>query len=130
MKIRRQWLGSLIAVALFGAFVSVGASSALARATKRGWWIRVNTTKTESSTISFQIGKSKDHRRTWRTWKSGQRAEFDVPADFRNLAQLYIHATSNPHDRNVWFCVFYKDHGVEHFEFDGDEDHNMKQDDS
>ena len=126
----RQWLGSIIAVALLGAFVSVGASSAHGQAKKTGWWIRVNTAKTEAATISFQIGITKVDSRNWRRWKSGQRAEFDLPADFRKVAHLYIHATSSPHDKNASFCVFYKDHGVEHFEFDGDQDHNMKQDDS
>jgi hypothetical protein len=130
MKTRKKWIGSVVAVALFGAFVSVCASSAHAQATKKGWWIRVNTTRMEASTISFQIGTSKEHSRNWRRWKSGQRVEFDVPGEFRNLAQLYVRATSNPHDKKAWFCVFYKDHGVEHFEFDGDEDHNMKRDDS
>jgi hypothetical protein len=130
MKTRRQWIGSVVAVALFGAFVSIGASSAHAQATKKGWWIRVNGPKTEASTISFQIGTSKKDSRNWRTWKSGQRVEFDVPTDLRDVAQLYLRATSNPHDKNARFCVFYKDHGVEHFEFDGDEDHKMKQDDS
>ena len=130
MITRRQWVGSVIAVALFGAFVSIGASSAHAQATKKGWWIRVNGPKTEASTISFQIGTSKKDSRNWRTWKSGQRVEFDVPIDLRNVAQLYLRATSSPHNKNVWFCVFYRDHGVEHFEFDGDVDHKMKQDDS
>ena len=110
--------------------MSVGASSAHAQARKTGWWIRVNTTKTEASSISFQIGTSKDASRNWRRWKSGQRVEFDVPADFRKAAQLYIRATSNPHDKKASFCAFYKDHGVEYFEFDGDEDHDMKPDHS
>ena len=130
MKTRKRWVSSIVAVALFGAFVSVSASTVHAQATKRGWWIRVNKAKTEASTISFQIGTSKIDSRNWRTWKSGQRVEFDLPADLRNVARLYIRGTSNPSNKNAWFCVFYKDHGVEHFEFDGDEDHNMKQDDS
>jgi hypothetical protein len=130
MKTRGQWVGSLIAVSFFGAFVSVGASSAHAEATKRGWWIRVNKPKTEASTISFQIGRSVMDRQNWRRWKSGQRVEFDVPAGFRNAAEIYIRATSNPHEKKVRFCVFYRNHGVEHFEFDGDQAHHMKQDDS
>jgi len=56
--------------------------------------------------------------------------EFDVPADLRGVAELYIRATSTPHNKHAWFCVFYRDHGVEHFDFDGDVDHKMKQDDS
>src|SRR6188472_4659825 len=99
MKTRKQWVSSVVAVTLFGAFVSVGASSAHAQATKRGWWIRVNKGKTEASIISFQVGTSKKDSRNWRTWKAGQRVEFDVPTDFRGVTQLYIHATSNPHDK-------------------------------
>jgi hypothetical protein len=110
--------------------MSVGALSAHAQALKTGWWIRVNTTKAAASGIAFQIGTTKHDSRSWRTWKSGQRVEFDVPVDVRRAAQLYIRATSMPHDKEASFCVFYKEHGVEHFEFDGDEDHNMKQDDS
>jgi hypothetical protein len=79
--------------------------------------------------ISFQIGTSKGDSRNWRTWKSGQRVEFDVPAKFRNAVELYIRAHSDPHQK-VYFCVFYRDHGVENFNFDGDSDHQMKQTDS
>jgi hypothetical protein len=130
MNSTRRWVSLVIAVALFGAFGSVGASSAHAQAKKTGWWIRVNTTKTEASAISFQIGTSKKDSRNWRAWKPGYRVEFDVPAALRNIAELYLRATTTPKGKNAWFCVFYRDHGVEHFEFDGDEDHNMKQSDS
>jgi hypothetical protein len=126
----RQGFGSIIAVALLGAILGVGASSAHAQATKRGWWIRVNPSITGASTISFQVGTSKNGSRTWRTWRSGQRVEFDLPSDFRKVARLYLRATANPDDKKASFCVFYKNHGVEHFEFDRDEDHHMKQDDS
>ena len=130
MKTRRQWVDPVLAIALFGALVSVGASPAHGQATKSGWWIRINAPKTEASTISFQIGPSKKDSGSWRTWKAGQRVEFDVPKELRDVARLYLHAASSPHKKNAWFCVFYRNHGVEHFEFDGDEDHNMKQDDS
>jgi len=129
MKISRQWIGSVFAIALLGAFVSVGASSANAQAKKTGWWIRVNSTRGVEIPISFQIGTSKGDSRNWRTWKSGQRVEFDVPAKFRNAAELYIRAHSDPQQK-VYFCVFYRDHGVENFNFDGDSDHQMKQTDS
>jgi hypothetical protein len=129
MKTRRQWIGSVVAAVFFGAFVSVGASPAHAQAKKKGWWIRVNTTNTAATIISFQIGTSKADSRNWRTWKQGQRVEFDLPAGLRNATQVYLRATSNPHQK-AYFCVFYKDHGVENFDFDGDSDHNMKQTDS
>ena len=120
-----------MAVALFGAFVSAGASSAHAQAiTKRGWWIRVNSSKTEASAISFRVGMSDKRSRNWRTWKPGQRVEFDVPVDLLDAARLYLRAASDPREKKAWFCVFYKDHGVEHFEFDGDKDHYMRPGDS
>ena len=131
MKTTRQSVGSAIAIALFGVVLSVSASTAHAqKATKSGWWIRVNTAKMEASTISFQIGTSKKDSRNWRTWTAGQRMEFDLPAEMRDVAELYIRATSIPQNKNALFCVFYRDHGVEHFKFDGDVDHKMKRDDS
>jgi hypothetical protein len=130
MKSNRQLVGSAIAVALFGVLMSVGASSAHAQAKKTGWWIRVNTTRTEAASISFRIGTSKHDSRNWRAWRQGYRVEFDVPVALRNAPELYLHATTNPHDKDAWFCVFYRNHGVEHFEFDGDGDHQMRQTDS
>jgi hypothetical protein len=129
MKTLRQYVGSVIAIALLGLFLSVGASSAQAQAKKTGWWIRVNTTKSVATLVSFQVGTNKADSRNWRTWKSGQRVEFDLPAKFRNSAELYIRAHSDPHQK-AYFCVFYRDHGVENFDFDGDSDHQMKQSDS
>jgi hypothetical protein len=99
-------------------------------ASKTGWWVRVDTGKTEASSISFQVGTHKGDRRDWRTWHSNEETEFDVPNEFLNVATLYIHATSNPNDKNSWFCVHYRGQGVKHFDFDDDEDHKMDQDDS
>jgi len=104
-------------------------SLAKADATKKGWWIRIDTSKTEASSINFQIGTSKRDRKDWRGWKSNEPVEFDVPDDFLNVAELYIHATSNPDDKNSWFAVFYRDTGVKHFDFDDDEGNQMKQSD-
>ena len=120
----------MLAVALLAAFVSLGATSAHAQATKTGWWIRVNSGKTEAASISFQVGTSKADSRAWRSWQQGQRVEFDLPTALRNAPRVYLRGLSIPHDKKAWFCVFYRDHGVEHFEFDGDQDHNMKPDDS
>ena len=130
MKSKRQLVSSAIVVALFGAFASVGASSVHAQAKKTGWWIRVNTTRMGASSISFRIGTSKHDGRNWRGWRPGHRVEFDVPADLRNAPELFLRAVTEPHDKKAQFCVFYRDHGVEHFEFDGDEEHRMKQTDS
>ena len=134
MTTRRQLAGGLIAVALFGALISVGASSAHAqkapKVTKTGWWIRINGEKTKASTVYFRIGTSKKDSREWRSWTVGQRLEFDLPAELRNAPNLHIRATSDPRGKHVVFCVFYMDHGVEHFGFDGDVDKNMEQTDA
>jgi hypothetical protein len=131
MKTTRQWVGSLVVVALFGLFVGVGASSAHAQKVKKnGWWIRVNPEKTSATTVWLKIGMTKKDSKLWRTWKTGQALEFDVPVELRNAARLYIHGTTDPHDRHALFCVFYMDHGVEQFHFDGNVDHNMKPSDS
>jgi hypothetical protein len=143
MKTRTQSVGLLIAVALFGALVSVGASANAAekvttvtkvtkvtKLTKAGWWIRVNPEKTSATTVSFQIGMSKKDSKMWRTWTPGQSLEFDVPAALLNAAKLYIRATTDPKNKHALFCVFYMDHGVEQFHFDGDVDHEMKPSDT
>jgi len=99
-------------------------------AEKNGWWIRVDTGRTQASSITFFVGTSEHDRRPWFTWKSGDSTEFDVPVDFRNVSTLYIHATSNPDGRNSWFCLMYKQHGVKHFDFDDVEDHQENQNNS
>src|ERR1041385_2060637 len=139
MKITRQWVGSLIAVALFGALISVGASSNAAEkvtttvtkvtktnVTKPGWWIRVHPEKTSATTFWIQIGTKKKDSKMWRTWKPGEPVEFDVPADLLNAARLYIRGTTDPHDKHARFCVFYQDHAVREFHWAGYVDHDLK----
>ncbi|HEY1200400.1 MAG TPA: hypothetical protein VGE79_05445 [Niastella sp.] len=94
---------------------------------KDGWWIRVNTAKTEASQIVFEIGTDDNNRKFWRNWNSADPSEFDVPDEYKNVAELYIHASSNPGNKNSWFCMMYKANGVKHFDFDDDEDHKEKQ---
>src|SRR3954471_8824504 len=113
MKTTRQWVGLLMAVALFGALTSVGASSAgaaakgttkvtkttkVAKVTKAGWWIRVNPDKTSATTVWFKIGTTKKNSKLWRTWKPGEPLEFDVPTEFLNAAKLYMQGTTDPHE--------------------------------
>src|SRR5438046_8424944 len=120
MKTTRQWVGSLIAVTLFGAVMSVGASSDAAekvtttttkvtktKLTKAGWWIRVHPEKTSASTFWIQIGTTRKDSKMWRTWKPGEAQEFDVPAELLNAARLYLRGTTDPHDKHARFCVFY-----------------------
>ncbi|HSV61946.1 MAG TPA: hypothetical protein VLH83_01265 [Chthoniobacterales bacterium] len=136
----KQWFGSVIAIALLGAFVSVAASAAdaqkttttttvtktrVAKVNKTGWWIRIDTEKTVASSISFQVGLTRADRKDWRTWTAGEPAEFDL-AEMRLWPKLHIRAKTDPKNKKAVFCVFYGDHGVEHFKFDGDKDDNMK----
>jgi hypothetical protein len=136
----RQWFGSVMAIALLGAFLSVCASSAdaqkttatttvtktkVAKVNKTGWWIRIDTQETVASSISFQVGLTRADRKEWRTWTAGEPAEFDL-AEMRLWPKLHIRAKTDPKNKKAVFCVFYGDHGVQHFKFDGDKDDNMK----
>ena len=145
MKIHRQLIGPLVAVALFGAVVSLSASTAgaaekttttttvtkkVTKLTKAGWWIRVNPDKTRATTIYFRIGTSKKDSHDWRSWAPGQSMEFDLPMELGTAPKLYIRGTTDPRNKHAEFCVFYMDHGVEHFAFDGDVDKKMEPTDS
>jgi hypothetical protein len=142
MKTTRQWVGSLIAVALFGALIGVGASSAdaaqkvtttvtkVTKLTKAGWWIRVHPDKTSATKFWLNIGTTKRDSKLWRTWAPGEPEEFDVPAEFLNAAKLYIQGRTEPLDKHAKFCVFYMDHAVREFHFAGYVDHNMKPSDT
>jgi hypothetical protein len=98
-------------------------------AIKDGWWIQINTSKTECSQITFAIGTDGDNRRFWTTWNSGDPEEFDVPIEYRQVSDLYIQGTVHPEGKNGWFCMKFKGRGVKHFDFDGDEDHKQNQSD-
>ena len=100
--------------------------AAASAAAKDGWWIRVNTAKQESPTITLSIGSNNHTVEAWRTWNTGEPAEFDVPSKFRNTNPLYIKAQSSG-GRNSWFCMMHQGNGVKHFDFDDDEDHEEKQ---
>jgi len=97
--------------------------------TKAGWWIRVDTQKTEASSVTLQIGTKAGDRRAWRAWHSGEVHEFDVPRDFQSVKELYIQASSNPSGKTTRFCVFYQDLGMKRFDFSGDKDEQIKQSD-
>lgn len=138
----RQSLGSVIAAILLGAFLGVGASAAqaqkstttttttvtktrVAKVDKTGWWIRIDTAKTTASSITFQAGMTRADRKEWRTWTTGEPAEFDL-AEMREWPKLHLRMKTAPKKGHAVFCVFYGNHGVQHFEFDGDKDDNLK----
>lgn len=121
-------------VGLLTALVALLVGAALpdraeAQASRAGWWVRVDTKKTEASGIGFQLGAGKNERRDWRIWRTGEPPEFDLPGDLAQRPQIYLHATANPDDEDVWFCVFFKSAGVRRFDFDTTEGTLLKQTD-
>ncbi len=137
----RTLIGSLVALAV-ASMMSAGATIAApespsSRPTsitsasfmkKDGWWIKVRKKKQESPTITLSIGAKKDTVEPWKTWNTGEDLEFDVPEKFTNVKELYIKAQSSG-DKKSWFCMMYKGDGVQHFDFNNDEEHQQKQDD-
>lgn len=126
--LRSVGLGALAAGIMAAAAMALPPAHA-AEATKSGWWIKVQRANQESPTITFSIGSNNHTVEAWTTWDSSQPLEFDVPARFQNINPLYIKAQSSG-GRNSWFCMMYRDHGVKHFDFDDDEDHEEHQGDS
>ena len=100
------------------------------RVLRDGWWIRVNTSRTEATSIDFQIGTKAQDRETWRTWHSGDPIEFDVPMKYRTVDHIYLRATANPEGRHAWFCLMYGGKGVKHFDTDNWEQEDRAQNDT
>jgi hypothetical protein len=96
---------------------------------KDGWWIRVNTGKTEASSITFSLGTDSSNAQDWMTWRTGDAIEVDVPGDFRQVPNLYVRGVVNPQGKNGWFCINYRNHGVKHIDFDNTETAKVAQDD-
>lgn len=125
----RDFAIHLVTGVLAGLALAAASPPVRAEASKVGWWIRVDTRKTEAIGIGLQLGAGRQDRHAWKSWRSNDAAEFDLPADFSQRAELYLHAAAIPDDEDVWFCVYYKGHGVRRFDFDTTEDATMKQTD-
>lgn len=102
-------------------------ASAPSQATKTGWWVRVNPGATTAQMITFQIGTSKLQREEWRVWKAGEPAEFDVPERYSQAPRLYLRGSVTPIGKIATLCLMYKDHGVEHMNFDDDDSETKSQ---
>lgn len=132
MRPKHSIVTATLAVAIIGGYLGLQTvhAKAPAGATKAGWWIKIRTDKTEATSIAFNIGTREKDREAWRTWHSNEPTEFDVPDKYLQVQRLYIQATVNPNDRNGWFCMMYKGHGVKHMDFDDSEDQEKQQSDS
>ena len=95
-----------------------------------GWWIRFESDKTACDSIDLDVGIVKDTSKKWMTWKKGDAAEVELPADYRQASAIYVRAVAHPDGRSAAFLLMYKDHIAQAFNFHGDEDHSVKQTDT
>jgi hypothetical protein len=125
----------MAAALLFGCQKSESSASAAAgdapsgAAVKDGWWIKINTGRTDCDSITLQIGPDETQRKFWFDWRRNDAPEFDVPADYRQVFEIYLNATANPKGKHASFCLMYKTRGVKKFEFDNDTNNKEKQTD-
>jgi hypothetical protein len=96
-------------------------------ASKDGWWIRVNTQKTEASSIALEFGTDSSNRQPGSVWRTGDPIEFAVPPQYQQVSQLYVLATANPQGKTASLCMMYRQRGVKHLEFDKSEDQTESQ---
>ena len=128
---RRDIIGSAAAVAvgMMAGVVSADDIRPLADVKKTGWWIKICPHKTECNSISFRIGPDKENINEEFTWSKGQPTEFDLKKN-ANTAKLYCYAKVNPHKKNGYFGLCYGEQVCsKHWDFDDDEDHDVKQSD-
>ena len=97
-------------------------------AQKNGWWIKIKKERQESPAITFSLGSNNQTVEAWKTWGSGQPLEFDLPDKFREIDSFYIKAQSSA-GRNSWFCLMYQGAGVKHFDFNDEQENEVKHSD-
>jgi hypothetical protein len=94
-------------------------------AKKDGWWIRV---KSQNAQMGFLVGSNSQSFSFWRAWNPGDPTEFDVPDENRNGAKIYVKAQTAS-EKKCQICLMYKSKGVKHFEFNIEEEYEVKQSD-
>jgi hypothetical protein len=95
-------------------------------AKKDGWWLKVNPEGTQM--IGFYVGATSNSYGFWTVWNPGDPVEFDISNEYRNSPTLYVLAQTAT-GAKCRFCVMNKSKGAQHFEFDLEEDHEIKQTD-
>jgi len=108
---------SLVVAAALGTAAALAPALAEAqnRATKQGWWIRIESAPPSGTTLNFFGGESMKHSNLWFTWQAGDPKAFDVPSDWLTYPTLFVRATEQPEGTEVRFCLFYQDAGAEDF---------------
>ena len=97
-------------------------------ATKEGWWIRVNPTN-KAPNLYWRFGGASNRLSAPVRWVRAQNPEeVDLPADQRGLPVLHVAAIALPSKDPVSFCLFFRDRGVQSFEFTNEKNAEVSQD--
>jgi hypothetical protein len=116
----------IVFVCVFLFVGGVFAQEAKQEVKKDGWWINANIQKQNPQMMIFYVGSSSGSYGFWRVWNPGDPVQFDIPEEYRNVPTLFIKAQTTS-GAKCRFCVMYKSKGVRQFEYDLEEDREMKQ---
>ena len=96
---------------------SAGLVAAQQPLTKDGWWIRVNPTN-RATNLYWRFGAESNRLSAPVSWsKEKNPDEIDLPPGQRQLEAVHVAAIGLPPKEMVSFCLFFRDHGAELFEF-------------
>jgi hypothetical protein len=107
---------------------------------KDGWWIRVNA-ESEATRIRWSLTTGPKDPPLEIMWEANRNPNIfgvpapgrssqtviDFPATQRSLQTFKLEAAAEPANAKASFCVFFKDRGVELFEFSGSKQSQLTQ---
>lgn len=95
------------------------------------WWIKVCPAKTESNFISFAIGSDSQSIAYRFDWANGL-SDSEIPLPLLDgLDTIYCRAKVIPDGKNGYFGVCFNEQVCcKHYDFDSEEDHTVKKDDT
>jgi hypothetical protein len=102
---------------LDGSAAGRGLAAAQQPITKDGWWIRVNPAN-EATNVSWRFGAEPNRLGAPVRWVKAQNPEeFDLAPALRGLEAVHVAAIGLPPKATVSFCLFFRNRGVQLFEF-------------
>jgi len=84
-----------------------------------GWWLRVDTDKTEATSMQFTFGDNPKDLTGEDTWTSSTPAEMGLPDPLRTARSIHLNAVTTPAGARAVVCVIFQQFGVMHLEFTG-----------
>ena len=110
-------------------FLSVGlfAQEIAPEVKKDGWWVKIDNSNNPQEIILY-VGSNSGSYGFWQAWGPGDPVQFDVSDEYRKSEKIYVRGQTTT-GLSSRFCVMYQSRGVRHFDFDLEEDHEMKQSD-